>query len=128
MPTTPLFLFDADCGICQQGTDRIRETIAPPAEIVGYQSVDLEALGVSTAEVEAGPVLVRSDGSHVVGTRAMAELLASARSPFRQTGRVMLLPGIRNVLGRVGPVMYRNKHRLPGVSDSCRVAPHPQAA
>jgi predicted DCC family thiol-disulfide oxidoreductase YuxK len=128
MPTTPLFLFDADCGICQQGTDRIRETIAPPAEIVGYQSVDLDALGVSEKAVEEGPVLVRSDGTHVVGPRAMAELLASARSPYRQAGRVMLLPGVRQVLGAVGPVMYRNKHRLPGASDSCRVVHHAQPA
>ncbi len=58
----------------------------------------------------------------------MAELLASARSPYRQAGRVMLLPGIRQVLGAVGPVMYRNKHRLPGASDSCRVVHHAQPA
>ena len=128
MTTTPIFLFDADCGVCQQGTARIRETIAPPVEIVGYQSVDLVALGVSEAEVDRGPVLVRADGSHVVGPGAIAELLATARSPFRQAGQVMLLPGIRQALGAVGPVMYRNKHRLPGVSDSCRVGHHPHAA
>ena len=128
MSTSPLFLFDADCGICETATDRIRQTIAPPVEIVGYQSVDLEALGVSTAEVEVGPVLVRSDGSHVVGPGAMAELLTTARSPYRQAGRVMLLPGIRQVLGAVGPVMYRNKHRLPGVGDSCRVTDRAEVA
>lgn len=128
MPTTPLFLFDADCGICQSGTDRIRRTIAPPVEIVGYQSVDLDALGVSEADVEEGPVLVRSDGTHVVGPAAMAELLGAARSPYRQAGRTMQLPVIRHVLGAVGPVMYRNKHRLPGASDSCRVVHHSPAA
>lgn len=128
MPTTPLFLFDADCGICQTGTDRIRRTIAPPVEIVGYQSVDLDALGVSGADVEEGPVLVRTDGTHVVGPAAMAELLAASRAPYRQAGRAMQLPGIRRVLGAVGPVMYRNKHRLPGAGDSCRVVHHPQPA
>ena len=128
MPTTPLFLFDADCGICQTGTDRIRERIAPPVEIVGYQSVDLDALGVSEADVEEGPVLVRTDGTHVVGPAAMAELLAASRAPYRQAGRTMQLPGIRHVLGAVGPVMYRNKHRLPGASDSCRVVHHSQPA
>lgn len=128
MLTRPVFLFDADCGICQTGTDRIRERIAPPVEIVGYQSVDLDSLGVSEADVEEGPVLVRADGTHVVGPGAMAELLAASRSPYRQAGRTMQLPGVRQVLGAVGPVMYRNKHRLPGASDSCRVAPHSQPA
>jgi predicted DCC family thiol-disulfide oxidoreductase YuxK len=121
MTSTPIFLFDADCGICETATDRIRQTVAPPVEIVGYQSVDLQSLGVSTTEVEVGPVLVRADGTHVVGPGAMAELLTTARAPYRQAGRVMLLPGIRRVLGTVGPVMYRNKHRLPGVGDSCQV-------
>ena len=41
MPTTSLFLFDADCGICQTGTDRIRRTIAPPVEIVGLEIDDV---------------------------------------------------------------------------------------
>ena len=128
MSDTPLFLFDADCGICQSGTDRIRRTIAPPVEIVGYQSVDLDSLGVSGADVEEGPVLVRADGTHVVGPAAMAELLAASRSPYRLAGRTMQLPGIRQVLGAVGPVMYRNKHRLPGASESCQVVHHSQPA
>lgn len=128
MLTRPVFLFDADCGICQTGTDRIRQTIAPAVEIVGYQSVDLEALGVPVADVERGPVLVRANGTHVVGPAAMAELLATARSPYRQAGRAMQLPGIRHALGVIGPVMYRNKHRFPGVSDSCRVVHHSQPA
>ena len=128
MPTTPIFLFDADCGVCQTGTDRIRQSIAPPVEIVGYQSVDLDSLGVPVADVEEGPVLVRLDGTHVVGPAAMAELLGTARAPYRQVGRAMQLPGIRHALAAVGPVMYRNKHRLPGASDSCRVGEHPRAA
>lgn len=128
MLTRPIFLFDADCGICQTGTDRIRDTIAPAVEIVGYQSVDLASLGVSQADVETGPVLVRGDGTHVVGPAAMAELLGTARSPYRQVGRAMQLPGVRQVLGAVGPVMYRNKHRLPGASDSCRAIHHSQPA
>lgn len=128
MPTTPTFLFDADCGICQTGTDRIRRTIAPPVDIVGYQTVDLDALGVPAADVAEGPVLVRADGTHVVGPAAMAELLATARSPYRQAGRAMQLPGIRQALGALGPVMYRNKHRLPGASGSCQVTHQSQPA
>jgi DCC1-like thiol-disulfide oxidoreductase len=128
MPTTPIFLFDADCGICQQGTDRIRRIIAPPVDIVGYQSVDLDTLGVSEADVEEGPVLVRADGTHVVGPASMAELLGASRAPYRQAGRAMQLPGVRRVLGAVGPVIYRNKHRLPGAGETCGVVHHSQPA
>jgi hypothetical protein len=97
-------------------------------QIVGYQSVDLDLLGVPQEDVDEGPVLVRADGTHLVGPSAMAELLASARPPFRQAGRAMQLPGIRQVLGAIGPVMYRNKHRLPGAAESCQVHRHSQPA
>ena len=94
---------------------------------VGYQSIDLVALRVPAADVERGPVLVRADGTHVAGPAAMAELLTTARSPYQQIGKVMLFPGIRQLLSAIGPVMYRNKHRLPGATDSCRVG-HAQPA
>jgi hypothetical protein len=85
-----------------------------------YQSVDLDALGVGQDAVLRGPVLVRSDGSHVVGPQSMAELLGMSRSPFRQVGAVMRAPGVRRALAAIGPHMYQQRHRLPGATAACR--------
>jgi hypothetical protein len=117
----PVFLFDADCGVCQDGTDLIRARIAPPVDIVGHQTVDHDALGVSDAELEEGPVFVSPEGWHVVGPLAMAQMFRLARRPYRGIGTIMLLPGVRHVLKALGPTMYRNRDRLPGASGSCSV-------
>ena len=117
---TPLWLYDGDCGPCDQAAERIRTRVAPAAQLRPYQSADLEALGVGPDEVLRGPVLVRSDGSHVVGPQSMAELLRMSGSPFRQVGTVMLAPGIRQLLAALGPRMYQQRHRLPGATAACR--------
>lgn len=116
-----MFLFDGDCGVCQNGTDTIRDKVQPPVDITAYQSVDLAEYGVDESEVLEGPVLIRTDGTHVVGPLAMAEMLASSRAPFKFMGKFMLAPGIRTVLRTVGPVMYRNRGYLPGANESCRI-------
>ena len=118
----PIFLFDGDCGVCQNGTDTIRAKVKPPVDIVAYQSVDLADFGVSEADVLEGSVLVRTDGSHVIGPLAMAEMLRSARAPYKYMGNVMLIPGLRHALRALGPVMYKNRSRLPGSNDTCRVS------
>lgn len=115
------FLFDADCGVCQDGTDRMRSRIRPPVSFQPYQSSDLRALGVTEQECFEGPVLVRPDGSHAVGPGAIAGLLLSARRPYRFVGLAMNAPGIRQALDRIGPSLYRQRHRLPGATAACRV-------
>jgi hypothetical protein len=117
----PLFLFDADCGICQDGTDAIRARVRPPVDIVGYQTVSPEEYGVTSEELQEGPVFVSPEGWHVVGPLAMGQMLRLAGWPYRGVGAVMLMPGIRSVLAALGPVMYRNRGRLPGATGSCAV-------
>ena len=119
--TRPLFLFDGDCGVCQNGTDSMRRCFDPPVDMTAYQLVDLSDYDVREDEAHQGPILVRSDGSHVVGPLAIAEVLQSSRRPFRTIGAVMLLPGVRNLLHAIGPFAYRLRYRLPGASDTCRM-------
>jgi predicted DCC family thiol-disulfide oxidoreductase YuxK len=117
----PIFLYDGDCGVCDNGTASIRRRINPPVDLVTYQSRDTDALGISELELLEGPVFVRTDGTHIVGPLAMGELLATARRPYRTYGRIMLAPGVRHVLHALGPWIYRQRHRLPGATHSCSV-------
>lgn len=119
--TTPLFLFDGDCGLCQKAIDRMKSRIAPRIDFATYQSVDLDALGVTLATCLEGPVLVRADGSHVVGVGAMAGMLRTARNPYPFFGRVMMAPVVSQLLNRVQSVFYQNRHRLPGGTEACRL-------
>jgi len=119
--TTPLFLFDGDCGLCEDIADRMKKRIAPPVKFVTYQSVDIAALGVSLASCLKGPVFVRADGTHAVGVGAMAGMFRTARYPYRLFGRVMLAPVVFPLLTRLQAIFYRNRHRLPGGTEACRI-------
>lgn len=99
----------------------MKERIAPEVSFVAYQSVDLDALGVTLATCLAGPVLMLADGSHVGGVGAMAGMLRTAGNPYALIGRAMMMPGMLKVLNRVQPVFYRHRHRLPGGTESCRI-------
>lgn len=119
----PLFVFDGDCGVCQNGTDSMRRRFDPPVDMTPYQTADLDRLGIAPAKVLDGPILVRTDGSHVVGPMAIAEVLSASRAPYRMVGRVMRTPGIRHALIAMGPRLYEMRHRLPGAATSCPVVP-----
>jgi hypothetical protein len=92
--------------------------------MASVQSVDLDALGVSPADTERGPVLVQPDGSHLVGTAAMAAMLALSPRPYCAVGRVMAAPGLRTVLNAVGVRLYQQRWRLPGAGAACAAPSH----
>ena len=115
----PVWLYDGDCGPCEQASTRIADLVDPPVRMAAYQTEDLPALGVSMADVERGPVLVLADRTHLVGPPAMGRLLAMSERPFALVGAVMLAPGVRSVLGAIGPRMYAQRGRLPGAGDAC---------
>jgi hypothetical protein len=115
----PLWLYDGDCGPCQQGSERIAATVRPPVDMAAYQSVDLGRLGVSDEDVLRGPVLVLPDGTHRIGPAGMGEMLRRSAQPYRSLGAAMLAPGVRQVLAALGPRMYAQRGRLPGAGASC---------
>ena len=65
-------------------------------------------------------MLVRPDGSHVVGPQSVAELLRMSRPPFQLAGALMQAPGVRHALAAIGPHMYQQWYRLPGATAACR--------
>ncbi len=117
----PLFLFDADCGVCQDGTDAIRARVNPPVDIIASSAVDYVSLGVTREALDEGPVFVDVSGDYVVGPVGMARMLSLSRRPYRYVGRFMLLPGVRHLLHALGPAMYRNRYRLPGSTPACEM-------
>lgn len=117
----PTFLFDADCGVCQEGTDRIRAVIDPPVDIVAWQTIDLDAWGIPEHAVHEGPVFVDETGRYIVGPLGMAQMLSRSSAPYRFVGAAMLAPGVRQILTAIGPWMYAHRGYLPGATDACKV-------
>jgi len=118
-----MFIFDADCGVCQNSTRLIEKRINPPVDFRPFQSVDYASYGITTKNLSEGPVLISTDGTFLVGPSGMATLLKMSRRPYGYMGRFMLLPGIRHFLSKVGPILYAKRRHLPGATDSCAINP-----
>lgn len=126
--TRPVFLYDADCGVCDQGVARIRDVVRPDVDLVPYRDADLDSLGVTERECEQAPILVRPNGTHVAGPAAMAGVLRTGGRRHRAAAAVMSAPGVRHALQAVFPHAYRQRHRLPGGGQNCQVPDRGAAA
>ena len=117
----PLFLYDADCGFCEQGTQRMRRRLNPPIDIVAYQRADLEALGVTVEECLISPVFINTDGTHVIGARSMLSVFATASPVGRAIAATLSSRVMLPRMERLFTVFYRNRHRMPGGDAACQL-------
>ena len=117
----PVFLFDADCGVCQNSTEMMKQRINPPVDFRQYQDFDYSSFGITDKNLNEGPILISTDTSFLIGPLGMATLLKLSKRPYRYLGQMMLLPGVRHILNKVGPKLYAQRKYLPGASGSCAI-------
>lgn len=109
-----MFLFDGECGFCRKWARRLGLVSRGRVPIVPWQSVDIDALGVSPDECSSAVQFVDEDGSHVGGAAAVGRHLRQVGLPWSLVGRVLLAPGIKHVAGVVYRWVARNRHRFRG--------------
>lgn len=119
----PVFIFDADCGVCQNSTQLIKTKINPPVDFRPYQGFDYASFGITAKNLGEGPILLSTDSTFLIGPLGIATLLKMSRKPYLYIGRIMLLPGIRHLLNQIGPKLYAQRRYLPGATDSCAYNP-----
>ena len=119
----PVFLFDNDCGVCQNSTEMMKKRIKPPVDFQPYQSFDYARFGITEKNLTQGPILISTDSSFLIGPLGMATLLKMSKKPYRYIGRMILLPGIRHFLKKVGPSLYAKRRYLPGATEACEIDP-----
>lgn len=108
-------VYDADCGFCTRSARWIDH------DPVAWQALDLSAVG-ATAEQAEGFVGWLVDGRiRSLGSVAIADALLAAGGWRTLAGRVLRLPGVRRLAAALYPVLARNRHRLPGGTEACRL-------
>jgi predicted DCC family thiol-disulfide oxidoreductase YuxK len=115
-----VLLFDADCGFCTR-VARLAPTLRLAADVKPLQSVDLEALGVSPDRASKEIPFVAEDGTVSYGHEAFANVMRTGPWPGRAAGRLALVWPASQVGRAVYRVVARNRHRLPGATDACRL-------
>jgi predicted DCC family thiol-disulfide oxidoreductase YuxK len=108
-------VYDADCGFCTRSARWV--DTAP----VAWQHLDLVEVG-ATREQAAQYVGWLVDGRiRALGAPAIAAALRARGGWTRPVGVLMDLPGVRRLAAMVYPVVARNRHRLPGGTEECRL-------
>jgi len=118
----PLLVYDGDCAFCTKSVRLVRRLHAD-VDVVAWQLADLPALGLTAQEADAAVQWVPADGRSAAGHRAVAAVLRASRQPWPIIGRLMLLPGLSWLAGRLYAWVAANRHRLPGGTPACALPP-----
>jgi predicted DCC family thiol-disulfide oxidoreductase YuxK len=116
-------LYDGDCGFCTASVRWAERTARPAAMLVPWQGESTTLTDPLREVLATAVVAVRGDLVVATGGRAVIELLrTSSRAPVRWVAAVLALPVLRGMVDLAYRVVARNRYRLPGSTDSCRVS------
>ncbi|MDN5892499.1 MAG: DUF393 domain-containing protein [Nocardioides sp.] len=115
-----MLIYDQDCGFCQWSL-RWALRLGATCDHQPAQTADLPALGLSLDEALEAAWFVTPSGP-LRGHEAIAQVLLSSRWwPVRMGGRLVGSRVARPVAAPAYAWVARNRHRMPGASESCRV-------
>lgn len=119
---TSLLIYDGDCGFCTTTANWISaRVLRSTSSIQPWQALDLSDYDLSEADVSTASYWVDASGATHRGERGIAAMLAEQRSPWTWVGRFLMLPGIAQLAHVVYGVIAKNRQRLPGATDACRI-------
>ena len=117
----PLLVFDGDCGFCTASARWVEARTGAAMRVEPWQVLDLDELGLTEADVTAAAWLIEPDGTRRRGHEAIGGSLRRAGGPWRLIGSLLLIPPVSWLARPVYALVARNRHRLPGATDACRI-------
>ncbi|MCW2905100.1 MAG: hypothetical protein JWO67_7365 [Streptosporangiaceae bacterium] len=115
----PVLVYDGDCRLCRTSVRFVERHVPTSAEIVAFQSTDLDDLG-TTRERAAHEVLWVDRGGHVYGgAQAVAKLLMDAGGPWWLLGVIARIPPFRWLAHAFYRLIADNRYRIPGGTAAC---------
>lgn len=120
----PTFVYDGDCAFCTSCAAFIERRVPTHAAVVPWQFADLDALGLTVAQVESAVQWVGTDGTVASGPDAIALLLRDAGRLWRLPGTALQIPPVRLAAWPAYRWVADHRHLLPGGTAACAL---PQA-
>lgn len=119
---TPILLFDGDCSFCSSSARVLKKMVGQKVEVLAYQQVDLEPLGILTTECELA-VQYADGNKRSSGHIAIADALIATKSIWSLAGLFIKLPVITSAGFLVYDWVSKNRHKLPGGTPACQMPP-----
>lgn len=120
-PADGRLLFDGDCGFCTKSIAWLDGRSMLGHDAMPWQSVPENELPVSVERLMTEVVLELPGGRVLGGADALTASVRASRSPLRFLGVVVAAPGVRVLARAVYRVIARNRYRMPGSSDACKI-------
>ena len=121
-----MLVYDGDCGFCTRSADWIRRRLPGDVAVVPWQSLDeLGALGLSLDDVTTAAWWIDPPAAPRGGHLAIGASLVAAGGAWRLIGRGLLAPPLRWIAAPIYRRIARDRHRLPGGTDACRIDQRP---
>lgn len=118
-------IYDGDCAFCTQSARWIATRWAAPGPVmVAYQQLGddgLGRIGLTRRDVEQAAWWVDTNGHCSRGHEAIARSLLAAQPVDRVIGRALLIPPISWIARPGYWLVARNRHRMPGATDDCKL-------
>ncbi|MEQ8840875.1 MAG: DUF393 domain-containing protein [Acidimicrobiales bacterium] len=116
-----MLVFDGDCGFCTSSARWIETRLPDQIAVVPWQSCDLVELGLTESDVTTAAYWIDESGTAHRGHRAVGLSLTTAGGVWAVVGRAIITPPISWLAAPVYALVARNRHRLPGATDACRL-------
>ena len=121
---TGTLIYDADCGFCTVSARWLARGAEQRLTIEPWQGVeDLGALGLTEDMVTTAAYWVVGGRQVAGGSDAIAAALVAKGLPWSFAGRVIAFPLVRPLARLVYGVIARNRQRMPGGTDACKLPP-----
>ena len=109
-----LLIFDGECGFCRRCVRYMTSWFTKYPTPVAWQQADLGRLGLTPEQCNTAVQFVSADLRVSSGSDAAARVLIVAGLPFNIAGRVLLLPGVRNIAQAGYRWVANNRRRFKG--------------
>ncbi len=113
-----MLIFDGDCGFCTASARWIEARGAPT---VAWQTLELDELPLTVAEVDEAAWWIDETGARHRGHFAIGHALQAAGSIWGLIGTLLVNPPVSWLARPVYTLVAQNRHRLPGATDACTV-------
>ena len=117
-------IYDGDCAFCTRSKDWIMARITDGSVALPAQKIPpvrRKDLGLTDEDLATAAYWVDADGRTFRGARGIGHALRHARQPWRSVGALLGTPPVAVIASPFYRVLARNRHRLPGATEACRL-------